>query len=204
MAKRNLMAKNALLFCAIVLIVLPCCGIALASHGAEPQAEAEGGGAGLFSGTLGDSLWTVVAFVVLVVVLSKVAWKPLLNALIARQSHIEHQLRTAEDSRLRAEKMLEDYKQQGLGVIRQAAEQAQRHQQEMAEKTRQEVLAIRRRAQEEIESARLAAMEDLWKQAGDIVLRVGSEVLGRTLTGKDNEHLVNEAVNKIRQAGGSQ
>ncbi len=100
--------------------------------------------------------------------------------------------------------MLDDYKQQGLGIIRQAAEQAQRHQQEMAEKTRQEVLAIRHRAQEEIESARAAAVEDLWKQAGDIVLRVGSEVLGRTLTGTDNQQLANEAVEKVRQTGGSQ
>ena len=199
------MAKYALLYCAIVLIVLPCCGIALAGHGAEPEGEAAAsGGSGLFSGSLGDSLWTVVAFVTLLLVLSKLAWKPLLSALVARQTHIEHQLRTAEDSRLRAEKMLEDYKQQGLGIIQQAAEQAQRHQQEMAEKTRQEVLAIRRRAQDEIESARAAAVEDLWKQAGDIVLRVGSEVLGRTLTGKDNQHLADEAVNKVRQAGGTQ
>lgn len=184
---------------AIAVALLSC-----ASAWAGQAAEAESAKPSLFSGTYADSLWTVIAFVTLAVVLGKVAWKPLLNALIARQSHIEHQLRTAEDSRLRAEKMLEDYKQQGLSVIRQAAEQAQRHQQEMAEKTRQEVLAIRRRAQEEIESARLSAVEDLWKQAGDIVLRVGSEVLGRTLTGKDNEHLVNEAVNKVRQAGGSQ
>jgi F-type H+-transporting ATPase subunit b len=199
------MAKYALLFCAIVLIVLPCCSTALAGHGAEPQGEAAASeGGGLFSGTFGDSLWTVLAIVALLLVLSKFAWKPLLNALIARQTHIEHQLRTAEDSRLRAEKMLDDYKQQGLGIIRQAAEQAQRHQQEMAEKTRQEVLAIRHRAQEEIESARAAAMEDLWKQAGDIVLRVGSEVLGRTLTSKDNQQLASEAVEKVRQAGGSQ
>lgn len=197
------MAKHARL-CAIVLIVLPCCGIVLAGHGAEGEAEAAASGGGLFSGTFGDSLWTVLAFVALLLALSKFAWKPLLSALIARQTHIEHQLRTAEDSRLRAEKMLEDYKQQGLSVIQQAAEQAQRHQQEIAEKTRQEVLAIRRRAQEEIESARAAAMEDLWKQAGDIVLRVGSEVLGRTLTGTDNQQLANEAVQKIRQAGGSQ
>jgi F-type H+-transporting ATPase subunit b len=199
------MAKYVLLCCAVALIVLPCCGIARASHGAEPAEEgAASEGAGLFSGSLGDSLWTVVAFVALLLVLTKFAWKPLLSALVARQTHIEHQLRTAEDSRLRAEKMLEDYKQQGLGTVQQAAEQAQRHQQEMAEKTRQEVLAIRRRAQDEIESARAAAVDDLWKQAGDMVLRVGSEVLGRTLTGQDNQHLAKEAVNKIRQAGGDQ
>jgi len=91
--------------------------------------------------------------VTLLAVLTKLAWKPLLSALIARQTHIEHQLRTAEDSRLRAEKMLETITARP-GIIQQAAEQAQRHQQEMAEKARQEVLAIRRRAQDEIESAR--------------------------------------------------
>jgi F-type H+-transporting ATPase subunit b len=197
------MARHARVFCAIVLILLPC-GVALAGHGAESGGAAENSGRGLFSGTFGDSLWTVLAFVALLLVLGKFAWKPLLNSLIARQSHIESQLRTAEDSRLRAEKMLDDYKQQGLGILRQATEQAQRHQQEMAEKTRQEVLAIRHRAQEEIENARAAAVEDLWKQAGEIVLRVGSEVLGRTLTGTDNQQLANEAVEKVRQTGGSQ
>jgi F-type H+-transporting ATPase subunit b len=186
------------LLCAIAIVFLSC-GVAWA----EQAAEAETSGSGLFSGTLGDSLWTVIAFVALLLVLGKVAWRPLLEALNARQSHIEEQLKSAEDMRQRAEQMLDDYKQQGLSTLRQAVEQAQRHQQEVAEKTRQEVLAIRHRAQEEIESARAAAMQELWKQAGDIALRVGSEVLGRTLTGPDNQHLVDEAVTRIRQNGGS-
>jgi len=118
------MAKYALP-CALVLILLAG-SIALAGHGAEAEGEAAASeGGGLFSGTFGDSLWTVLAFVALLLVLGKFAWKPLLNSLIARQTHIEHQLRTAEDSRLRAEKMLDDYKQQGLGIIRQAAEQGE-------------------------------------------------------------------------------
>ncbi len=192
------MAKVVLL-CAIAIVLLSC-GVTWAKQAAEAEAE----GSGLFSGTLGDSLWTVIAFVALLLVLGKVAWKPLLDALNARQSHIEEQLKSAEDMRRRAEQMLDDYKQQGMNTLRQAVEQAQRHQQEVAERTRQEVLAIRHRAQEEIESARAAAMQELWRQAGDIALRVGSEVLGRTLTMQDNEHLVDEAVTRIRQTGGSQ
>jgi F-type H+-transporting ATPase subunit b len=188
------MAKIVLL--GAVAIVFLSCGVALA----EPTAEA--GGGGIFSGDFADSLWTVVSFTVLLVVLSRVAWKPLLSALNARQSHIEHQLQSAEESRQRATRMLEDYKQQGLTVLRQATEQAQRHQQEVAEKTRQEALAIRRRAQEEIESARAAAMEELWRQTGGLVQLVGSEVLGRTLTESDNQRLIEEAVAKIRQSGG--
>jgi F-type H+-transporting ATPase subunit b len=184
-----------------VVIAILACGIASVAQGAE--AEAEGAGPSLFTGTFADSLWTVVAFVVLLVVLGRFAWKPLLNALVARENFIAQQLKSAEESRQRAERMLEDYKRQGLSVLRQATEDAQRHQQEVAEKTRQEVLAIRRRAQEEIESARAAAVEELWKQTAEIVQRVGSEVLERALTEQDDQRLINEAVTKIRQVGGA-
>ncbi|MCX5646620.1 MAG: F0F1 ATP synthase subunit B [Phycisphaerae bacterium] len=190
------MAKIAL-FCAIAVMLL-FCGVLRAEQGAEAEASRPG----LFSGTIADSAWTVVAFVALVAVLGKFAWKPLLAGLNARQSHIEQQLKSAEDSRQRAEKMLEDYRQQGQTTIRQAGEEAQRHHQQTIEQTREEVLALRRRAHEEVESARATAMEELWKQTGEIVLRVGSEVLGRTLTPQDNQRLIDEAVTRIKHDGG--
>jgi F-type H+-transporting ATPase subunit b len=191
------MAK-AVRFCAVVVLVLSC--VAWGQHAAEGEAAEPS----LFSGTFGDALWTVIAFVVLLLVLSKLAWRPLLDGLNARQGHIERQLRSAEDSRIKAEHLLEDYKQQGLTAVREATEQAQRYQQQMAEKTREETLTLRRRAHEEIESARATALDDLWRQTGEIVLHVGSEVLGRTLTDQDNQRLIDEAVARIRQNGGLQ
>jgi len=190
------MSKTAL-FCAVVVAVLSC-SVAWAEH----SAEGEAGGAGLFSGTFGDSIWTLAAFVLLLVVLGRFAWKPLLNGLNARQDHIEQQLKSAEDSRVKAEHLLDEYEHQGLTIVREATEQAQRHQQQMAEKTREESQAIRRRTHEEIESARATAMEDLWRQTGDIVLQVSSEVLGRTMTAQDTQRLIDEAVARVRQNGG--
>ncbi len=182
---------------AIALLILPC-GIAWAEHAAEAEASSPN----LFSGSFADSLWTVVAFVTLALVLGKVAWRPMLQALDARQNHIAQQLKTAEDSRQKAERMLDDYKRQGQSTIQQAALEAQRHHQQTVEQTREEVLAMRRRAQEEIESARAIAVEELWKQTGDIVLRVGTEVLSRAVTPQDNQRLIEEAVTRIRQDGG--
>ncbi len=184
--------------CGAVAIALLWCGVLWA----EEAAGGEGSGGSLFSGTFADSLWTVVAFVALALVLGKVAWRPLLAALEARQNHIENQLRSAEDSRQRAEKMLEDYRQQGQTMVRQATEEAQRHRQQTLEQTREEILALRRRSHEEIESAQAAAMEELWKQTSDIILRVGSEVLGRTLSPKDNQRLIDEAVTQVKRGGG--
>ncbi len=198
------MAKIALLG-ALALALLVWCG-PLRAEGASPGAAAHGteGEARphLFSGSIADSLWTVVAFVTLVLVLGTVAWKPLLGALDARQSHITQQLKSAEDSRQKAEHMLEDYKQQGQHLVRKATEEAQRHHQQTLEQTREEVLALRRRAHEEIESAQASAMEELWRQTGEIVLRVGSEVLGRTVSPQDNQRLIEEAVARVKSGGG--
>ncbi len=168
---------------------------------AANAAEHEGQG-NLFSGSFADSLWTVVAFVTLALVLTKVAWKPMLQALDARQNHIAQQLKTAEDSRQKAEHMLDEYKRQGQSTIQQAAQEAQRLHQQTVEQTREEVLALRRRAQEEIESARATALEELWRQTGEIVLRVGTEVLGRVVSPQDNQRLIEEAVARIKQEGG--
>jgi F-type H+-transporting ATPase subunit b len=180
-----------------LLLVVLLSGTALA----EEATEAAKGGGGLFSGSFFDSLWTVLSFLVLLGVLGKFAWKPLLKALDARQNHIDQQIKSAQESRHQAEHMLEESKQQGATVVRKAEEQAQRQLQDATEKSQKDAAATRRKAQEEIASAEAAAREQLWKQAGDIVLNVGTQVLGRTLTPQDNQRLIDEAVTKVRQSG---
>ena len=180
---------------AIILITVFLCTAVFASEGEQ----AGSGEQNIFNGTFADSLWTVVAFLLLLAVLTKFAWKPLLNGLKTREQHIQHQIESAEDARKKAEKLLDDSKQQGLAMVQQAIERAQQQEQEIVEKTRQEILEVKRRAQEDIEHARVAASEQLWEQAGDIMLTLGGEVLGRTITPEDNQRLVRDAIAKIRQ-----
>jgi F-type H+-transporting ATPase subunit b len=176
------------------LIIFFVCSAASASEGGPAATEQN-----IFSGTFADALWTVAAFVLLVAVLGKFAWKPILSRLDAREKYIQEQIETAENARKKAEKLLEENKHQALQIIMDAARQAQKETQELTEKTRQDVLEIRRKAHEDIRHARTAASEQLWKEAGDIVQVLGSEVLGRTITQEDNRRLINEAVIKLRQ-----
>ncbi len=175
----------------------------MASSAPRKGPEAAVGQPSLFSGTIADSAWTVAAFVTLVLVLTKVAWKPLLNGLNARQGHIEQQLRTAEDSRQKAEKMLEDYRQQGQTVVRQATERGPAAppadpRNRPAKKSWRCGAAPMRRSK--------ARGRPPWKSCGGrrarSFLRVGSEVLGRTLTPQDNQRLVDEAVTQVKRSGG--
>jgi len=187
---------------AAFLIVLFICAAVMSSQGEAAEqtstssVESE---QGIFSGSFADAVWTVAAFLLLLAVLGKTAWKPTLNALKAREEHIRQQIETAENARKKAEKMLDDSKHQGLLIVQQAVEQAQKQGQIFTEKTRQEIFAVKSRAQEDIEHARAAAMQQLWEQAGDIALALGSKVLERTISPEDNQQLVQDAIAKLKQ-----
>jgi len=56
-------------------------------------------------------IWTIITFVLLVLVLSKVAWKPLLQALHNRENGIREALREADEARKEAEKVLAENRQ---------------------------------------------------------------------------------------------
>jgi F-type H+-transporting ATPase subunit b len=187
---------------AIIVITLSVCANALPSEAnAVSSVEDRNGGTdrGIFSGSFADAIWTVVAFVVLLMVLGKLAWRPMLNALKAREEHIKQQLDTAENTRKQAETLLDDYKQQSLQIIEKATEHADQQEKALIEKTTQEVIAMKRKAQADIEYARLAASQQLWQQAGDMLLSVSGEVLGRAITHEDNQRLICEAIEKLLQ-----
>ena len=163
-------------------------------HGAEAEV-------GLFSGTFADALWTVISFVVLLLVLGKYAWGPLLKTLNARQEQIEQQLKTAQESRKQAEKLLGEYRQQGDELLQKAAAQAHDHQKQAHDKMQQEVTALRRNATEDIENAKAAAMDQLWHEAGDMVLKLGTQVLERTVSKEDNQQLIAKAISQLNEGG---
>jgi F-type H+-transporting ATPase subunit b len=160
----------------------------------------EGGQPNVFSGDFADALWTVISFVLLLAVLVKFAWKPILNGLKERQEHIEQEIKAAENTKKQAETLLDDYKQRGTRIIEDSTAAAQQSQRELIEETRRETQLIRQRAQDDVRHAMMAASQKLWNEAADMMLMLGKDVLGRTITAEDNEHLVREAIEKIRSS----
>ena len=171
-------------------------GVAVASEAAHGAGEEPS----LFSGTVADALWTVIAFIVLVAVLGKVAWRPLIETLQARQTQIETQLTSAAESKSQAEKLLADFKEQGATLLREASERSQQEHKLAAEKAQEEITVMRRQAMEDLDNARHAAQEQLWREAGDVVLELGTSVLGHAVTADDDGRMMDEAIAKMKEA----
>ena len=187
-------------FC-ILLVILCVCA---AAFGGEAQAEDEG--LSPFSGSFADAVWTVIAFVVLLVVLWKLAWKPMLAALNARQEHIEKQISDAEKTRKEAGQVLAEYKaklenaeNEGKQIIAARVKKAEQEASQVMADAREKMEAMKLKAEADIERARNEAKAELFNQAGEMVLRLGQEVLGRVINDEDNQKLIDQAVKRLKQ-----
>jgi F-type H+-transporting ATPase subunit b len=177
----------------IFILHLIVCSTVFAEEG---QGSAE---QGIFNGTFADALWTVVSFTALVIVLTKFAWKPLLSNLKARQEHITNQIQAADQTRQQAEQLLNDHKEQAIQIIKDTTDQAMLRSQQLVDKAQQQTLDIKRKSDEDVKNAMSIFSGQIWEQTEDIILNVGKEVLGRTITKEDNQRLIDEAVQKLRE-----
>lgn len=164
----------------------------------------EGGGGGLFSINLGLSIWTVVIFTSLLIVLWRFAWGPILGAVEAREKGIQNALDEAKFRQEEAEKLLAEHKAQLSDARRQASEilaegreAADRLRKELEVKAREESDGILTRARAEIEREKDAALDTLRRESVDLALAAASKLLHVKLDDEQDRKLVMEYVDAI-------
>lgn len=172
---------------------------------AEELAEEEPGSS-VFEGTPAEAAWTLIWFFVLLVVLWRFAWKPLLAGLTSRQEYIEKQITDAEKTRNEAKKVLDEYgakladaERQGRDIIATRTKEAEKQAKEVARQNQKDIEQMKLRAEAEVERERVEAEEGLWTQAGDIVRRLGEDIFGKSLDDADNQKLIDEAIARLRE-----
>ena len=166
-------------------------------------------GFSLFGKYPGEYIWALVWFGVLLVVLWKFAWKPMLIGLTSRTEHIEKQISDAEKTRTEAKKVLEEYgakladaERQGRDIISARTKEAEDRAKEVHQKTQKELQEKKVRAEADLDRERMEAADELWDQTGDIIRKLGQEVFGKTLDGDDNQKLIDEAIARLKEQQG--
>src|SRR5262249_1237960 len=141
-------------------------------------------------------IWTILTFLVLLALLAKFAWRPLLAALESRQEAIRKSLDDAE----RAKQELANLQQKSAKIIEQARIQAdsiltntrsdaERLKEELKAKAKEEADAMIRNAEQQIQLQTRQALQDIRHEVADLSLMVASKVIGRNLAKEDNDRL---------------
>lgn len=149
-------------------------------------------------------IWTILTFLVLVGLLTKFAWKPLLAALEARRALIAKAIDDAE----RTKKELERVQQESLGILNKARVEAEgivarsradaeALREEMRQKAIGDAAAIVKRAEKEIQLETNRAVEQLRRESVDLSLAIATKLLQRNVTKDDNVALIDETIKQI-------
>ncbi|HEY0515296.1 MAG TPA: F0F1 ATP synthase subunit B [Thermoanaerobaculia bacterium] len=200
----NRTAKRALFAMAALLMLLMTALPALA-------AEAEGEPS-LFAGDLGNSVWTILIFVLVLIILGKFAWGPILKTLQARESFIHEALAKAKRDRDEAEARLREYEErlaksraEATAIVDEGRRDAEVVKRKIEEAAKVEADKMIERARREIHLATVTATRDLYQLTAKLATDLAARVIGRELSAQDHERLIAEAIDGITAgaAGGA-
>lgn len=171
-------------------------------------AEAEHEAPSLFAGDLGNSFWTLLIFVVVLVVLGKFAWGPILSGLQARESFIREALEKAKRDREEAEARLREYEARLAGaraeasaIVDEGRRDAEVVKRRIEEEARQQADQMIERAKREIQIATDTATKSLFTLSAKLATDMAARVIGRELTMQDHERLIGEGIDGLDGAG---
>jgi F-type H+-transporting ATPase subunit b len=147
------------------------------------------------------AVWSLITFVVFLFVLKKFAWGPLIEGLDKREVGVLENIAAAEAARIKAEKMLAEHaaklekvQDEVREIIAEARRDAEHTKNDIMATAQKEAEATRVRAVQDIERARDQALDELFDHMGRSVRKATETVIGRSLTGADNDRLIEEAL----------
>ena len=150
-------------------------------------------------------IWTIVTFLVLLTLLAKFAWGPLLQSLDARQETIRKSLADAEKARQELERLnreseaiIRQARVEAEAVVSASRADAERLRGELREKARTEAEGIIKNAERQIQLETARALEQIRHEAADLSVAIASKLIQRNITKEDNQRLIDDALKQLQ------
>ncbi|NJD10842.1 MAG: F0F1 ATP synthase subunit B [Gemmatimonadetes bacterium] len=173
--------------------------VILQEHGGETP--------NVFNLTSNVAFWTLIIFAVLMVVLAKYAFPPILGYAAAREQRIQQALDDARRQREETEELLamqrEELTQarvQSQQLLQEGRQAAERVRQELLQQARAEGDELIDRTRHEIERQRVQAIESLRREAAELAIAAASRLLRERLDSAEDRRLVTEYLSGIESA----
>ena len=149
-------------------------------------------------------IWTILTFLVLVGLLAKFAWRPLLEALDRRQGTVAKALDDAkaaqqELQRLQKEsaEMMRQARIEAEAIIARSRTDADALREELKQKSRAEAASIVKNAEQQITLATARAVQQIRHEAVALSVEIASKILQRQVSREDNAALIEETLRQV-------
>ena len=174
---------------------------------AAESSESEGEGIDLLLPATSELIAGVIAFLIIGFFVWRWVFPQLTKTLEARQAAIASEMTSAEEAKVEAEKLREDYRQQVSGareeanrIVEEARQAGEAIRADIVAKAEQEAEAIKSRARDDIEGERERVASNLQREVASLSLDVAEKVIGSSLDRDKQQALVDRY---IADLGGS-
>jgi F-type H+-transporting ATPase subunit b len=151
-------------------------------------------------------IWTIIIFFILLLILKKFAWGPLLKSLNDREQGIKDSVEKAEYLKQEAEKILAENKallakadEDARKVIAESKELAEKLRQEMMTKTGEDTSRMISQAKGEIEREKLSALNSLKDEIANLAVQAAGKLIDENLDTEKQRKLIANFITKIPQ-----
>jgi F-type H+-transporting ATPase subunit b len=146
----------------------------------------------------------IINFLILLVILKKLFYKPVLQALADRQTRIANNLETAEKEKSAAEELRREYQEQlaqartqAQVIVDKATKLAEQAKDEILQEARAEHARLLKEAQEEIAREREKAVAELRGEVVSLSIAAAGKIIGQNIDTATNAKLVTDFINNL-------
>ena len=171
---------------------------------AASEGGGEEGGSFLVTPGLGLMVWTLLAFGVLLYLLSKLAFPRIAENLDKRQRAIEESIDHAEQTKQEADKILAEYRQrltdarqQAEEIVARAKRAGDNHEKESLEAARKQREELMEQTRRDIEAETRRAIQEIRSEVADLTVLATEKVTRKSLDADDQKRLVDEALAEL-------
>jgi F-type H+-transporting ATPase subunit b len=164
----------------------------------------EGGNGGLLDVNPGLMIWTVITFIILLLILKRVAWKPILTALDKRESDIREALAQAEKAKDDAKQILEQNQanlakaeEESKKIIDQSRTYAESLKEQLIKDSKEQAKKIVDDASLEIQRKQDAAFEELKSQIAEIAVNAAEKLIRESLDAQKSKQVIDKYLNDV-------
>ena len=156
---------------------------------------------------VGLIIWTIITFLVVLLVLRKFAWPQLLASLDEREKRISDALAAAEQARQEAEEVLREHRQkiaaaeeEARKIVAEARAAGANVRQTIVSQAREEAERMLDQARTSIESEKRAAIAELRRETANLAIQAAGVLIDANLDDEKNRGLIDDLIAKIPES----
>ncbi len=150
-------------------------------------------------------VWTILTFLLLVFILAKFAWKPLLKMLQDREDMVRSSLEDAEKAKSELERLNEESeaimakaRSEAQSILADGKAAAEKVKDDIIAKSKEQANKIREDAGNQIQVEKDKAISEIKKEVVNLTLSVAEKLIQKNLSDADNKSLIEKSLKKVQ------